>query len=76
MLMSEDKVHTKDLYWYVRMIYYPIGLPGVSTTGPGVGEVLHMISEPTLAVSRACVLWARAHAHGTCGPRVVTWHDI
>jgi hypothetical protein len=32
------------------MVYDSIGLSGVSTTNPGVDEVLQMISEPTLAV--------------------------
>jgi hypothetical protein len=77
MRMSENKVRKKDLCRYVGMIYYPIGLPGVSTAGPGVGEVLHMILEPTLAVSRACVCSRLGHmTHGACGPRVVTWHGI
>jgi hypothetical protein len=31
----------KDLCWYVGMIYDPIGLSVVSTTGPRVGGVLH-----------------------------------
>jgi hypothetical protein len=34
--MSEDKVHKKDLCWYVGMVYDPRGLPGVSIVGPGV----------------------------------------
>jgi hypothetical protein len=37
------------------MIYGPSGLPGVSTAGPEVDGVLQMVSEPTLAVSQACV---------------------
>jgi hypothetical protein len=53
--MSEDKVHTKDSYWSVGMVYGPRELPGVITTGPGVYGVLQMVSKPTLAVSRACV---------------------
>jgi hypothetical protein len=53
--MSEDKVHTKDSCWYVGTIYDPRKLPGVSTTGPGVDRVLQVVSELTLAVSRACV---------------------
>ena len=36
--MSEDKVHTKDPCWYVGTIYDPRELPGVSTTGPGIGR--------------------------------------
>jgi hypothetical protein len=52
---SEDKVHTKNSCWSVGMIYGPRGLPGVSAAGPGMDEVLQMVSEPTLAVSRVCV---------------------
>jgi hypothetical protein len=36
--MSEDKVHTKDLCWFVGTIYDPRELPGVSTAGPGIGR--------------------------------------
>jgi hypothetical protein len=36
-------------------IYDPRELPGVSITGPGLDGVLQVVSEPTLAVSRACV---------------------
>jgi hypothetical protein len=39
---SEDKVHTKDSYWSVVMLYDSRGLPGVSITGPRVDEVLHI----------------------------------
>jgi hypothetical protein len=53
--MSEDKVHIKDLYWSMVMIYDPRGLSGVSTAGLRVDEELQMVSEPTLMVSRACV---------------------
>jgi hypothetical protein len=52
---SEDKVRTKYSYWSMGMIYGPSGLPGVSTAGPEVDGVLQMVSEPTLAVSQACV---------------------
>jgi hypothetical protein len=38
--MSENKVCTKDLCWYVGMVYDPRGLPGVSTAGLGVDGVL------------------------------------
>jgi hypothetical protein len=48
-------VRTKDLCWFVRMVYDPRGLPGVSSTGLGVDGVLQMVSKPTLAVSWACV---------------------
>jgi hypothetical protein len=53
--MCEDKVHTKDSCWSVGMVYGPRGLPGVSTTSPGLDRVLHMVSEPTLVVSRVSV---------------------
>jgi hypothetical protein len=53
--MSEDKVHTKDSCWFVRMVYGSRGLSGVSITGPAVDEMLQMVSETTLVVSRACV---------------------
>jgi hypothetical protein len=36
--MSEDKVRTKDLCWFVGTIYYPRELSGVSTAGPGIGR--------------------------------------
>jgi hypothetical protein len=52
---SEDKVRTKDSCWSVWTIYDPSKLPGVSTIDPGVDRVLQVVSEPTLAVSRACV---------------------
>jgi hypothetical protein len=38
--MSEDKVHIKDLCWFVRTIYDPRELSGVSTVGPGLDGVL------------------------------------
>jgi hypothetical protein len=44
---SEDKSAQK------RLVYDPRGLPGVTTARPGVGGVLQMVSEPTIAVSRA-----------------------
>jgi hypothetical protein len=53
--MSEDKVCTKDLCWSVGTIYDPRELQGVSITGPEVDGVLQVVSEPTLAVSQACV---------------------
>jgi hypothetical protein len=52
---SENKVHTKDSCWSVGTIYDLRELPEISTAGPGVDGVLEMVSEPTLAVSRACV---------------------
>jgi hypothetical protein len=53
--MSEDKARTKDSCWPVGMVYDSRWLPGVSTTGLEVDGVLQMVSEPILAVSRACV---------------------
>jgi hypothetical protein len=53
--MSEKKVRTKDLCWYVRKVYDPIELLGLSVADPGVAGVLQMVSETTLTVSRACV---------------------
>jgi hypothetical protein len=53
--MSEEKVRTKDSCWSVGTIYNYRELPGVSTTGPEVDGVLKVVSELTLAVSRACV---------------------
>jgi hypothetical protein len=35
--MSKDKVRTKVSCWSVGMIYDPRELPGVSTTGLGIG---------------------------------------
>jgi hypothetical protein len=55
--ISEDKVHTKDSCWSVRMIYGPKGLSGVSTTDLGVDVVLQMVLEPT-SWFHGCV-WAR-----------------
>jgi hypothetical protein len=37
----------------VGLVYDPRGLPGVTIVRPGVAGVLQMVSEPTLAVSRA-----------------------
>ena len=39
----------------------PRELPGVTGAGPGVAGVLHLVSEPTLAVSRVCVGQMRGH---------------
>jgi hypothetical protein len=43
--VSEDKVCRKDLCWSVGKVYGPRGLPGVSTTGPGVDGMLQVVSE-------------------------------
>jgi hypothetical protein len=40
--MSEDKVRTKRLVLVCEVAYNPRGLPGVSTTGPGVDGVLQI----------------------------------
>jgi hypothetical protein len=58
---SGDKVCTKDLCWSVGMVYGSRGLPGVCTAGPGVYEVLQMVSEPTIAVSRVWDIWHMVH---------------
>jgi hypothetical protein len=36
-------VRIKDSCWSVEMVYDPRGLPGVSTTGPGVVGVLQIL---------------------------------
>ena len=53
--MSEDKVRRKDWCWSVRAVYIVVKLPDVS--GPSLVEArrYRMVSEPTLAVSRARV---------------------
>ena len=50
---SEDKVCRKDMCWSVRIVCVLVKLLDVS--GPGLGEArrYRMVSEPTLAVSRA-----------------------
>ena len=50
---SEDKVCRKDMCWSVRAVCALVKLLDVS--GPGLGEAgrYRMVSEPTLAVSRA-----------------------
>ena len=39
----------------------PRELPGITGAGPGVAGVLQLVSEPTLAVTRACVGQGRGH---------------
>jgi hypothetical protein len=64
-----DKVHTKDSCWTVGTIYDIREVSGVSTVGPGVNGVLQVVSEPTLAVSRACVGQGVGYmALGACVP--------
>jgi hypothetical protein len=41
--MSEDKVRTKDLCWFLGIIYDPKELPGVSTTVLRVDGVLQCL---------------------------------
>jgi hypothetical protein len=74
--MSEDKLRTKGSCWSVGTIYDPRELPRVSIASPRVDEVLQVVSEPTLKVSRAC--WVRGLGiwRMACGPGVVTWHGI
>jgi hypothetical protein len=40
-------VHTKDLCWYVGMVFDPRGLLGVSNACLGVDKVLHNALETT-----------------------------
>jgi hypothetical protein len=47
------KVHRKEYDWSVGLVYDTRGLPGVTTVRPKMAEMLQMISEPTLMVSRA-----------------------
>ena len=53
MRTSKDEVCRKDMCWSVRIVCVLIKLPDVNR--PGLGEVgrYRMVSEPTLAVSRA-----------------------
>ena len=64
---SEDKVYRKDMCWSVRIVCVLIKLSDVNR--PDLGEVgrYRMVSEPTLAVSRAHAGQGRGH-----GAR--TWH--
>ena len=39
----------------------PRELPGVTGAGPGVAGVLQLVSEPTLAITRACAGQMRGH---------------
>jgi hypothetical protein len=40
--------------WSVGTIYNTSKLSGVNNTGPGLDEVLQLVSEPILVVSHAC----------------------
>ena len=53
--MSEDKVRRKDLCGSVRAVYVLKKLPDVSGLGIVVAGRYRIVSEPTLAVSRARV---------------------
>ena len=46
----------------------PRELPGVTAAGLGGAGVLHLVSEPTFAVTRACAGQGRGHVarRGTC----------
>jgi hypothetical protein len=61
--MSEDKVRIKDSCWSVGMVYDLRGLPGVSTTGPGVDEVLHNIEifNQVFTLKTANEIWLKLH---------------
>jgi 1,4-dihydroxy-2-naphthoyl-CoA synthase len=47
------KIHRKDYGWSVRLLYDPRELSEVMAARLGVAEVLQMVSDLTLAVSRA-----------------------
>ena len=53
--MSEDKVRRKDLCGSVRAVYFLEKLQDVSRPGLIEAGRYRMVSEPTLAVSRARV---------------------
>jgi hypothetical protein len=53
--MNEHKVCTKDMCWSMGQYMIFRELAGVSIVGLGVDGVLQVVSESTLAVSRACV---------------------
>jgi hypothetical protein len=55
-----------DSCWSVRMVNGPKGLSRISIVDSKVDVVLQMVSEPSLAVSQACVvrgscIWHMAH---------------
>ena len=50
---SEDKVCRKEMCWSVRIVCVLIKLPDVSGSGLWEAGRYRMVSEPTLAVSRA-----------------------
>jgi hypothetical protein len=68
-------VRRKDLCRSVRAIYVLEKLPDVSGSSLVKLGRYRMVSEPTLAVSRARVSQLRRHGvHGWSSPRVVTQH--
>jgi hypothetical protein len=68
-------VRRKDLCGSMRAVYVLEKLPDISRPGLVEAGRYRMVSEPTLAVSRARVSRLRRHgAHGWSGPRVVTQH--
>jgi hypothetical protein len=60
-------VCTKDLCWFVEMIYVPKGPPEVGTAGPGVDGVFktdffynvakHLLTENTMVFSNTMIQW-------------------
>ena len=50
---SEDKVCRKDMCWSVKIVCVLVKLPDVSGLGLEEAGCYRMVSEPTLAVSRA-----------------------
>jgi hypothetical protein len=54
----------------VRLVYDPMELTGVTTTRPRVAEMLQMVSESIIAVSRAHkvqlrrIQWCTGQVHG------------
>jgi hypothetical protein len=73
-------VRTKDPCWSMGTIYDPRELPGVSTTGPGIGRIVTSgIRVDPQGFTSVCGLGSSGiwcMAHGACGPRVVTWLGI
>jgi hypothetical protein len=73
--MSEDKVCTKDPCWSVGTIYDPRELPGVSTTGPGIGRGVTNVALVAIHTSYPFLLnvvWGRprwpAHSGASSSP--------
>jgi hypothetical protein len=69
-------VRTKDSCWSVGTIYDHSELSGVSTTSPRLDGVLQVVSEPTLTVSRPCVLGVRVYGawHMWAKSGHMAWH--